>query len=288
MDASAISSVYPSPLPTPDWDAQMPLSQISNVFPITYYHPGIGGTGSPSPTGASTAIYMTPSRNQSPESLLSVSSAGSQQQYPEQFHTSHAPNNVLAPQMEAANASYGQASPSEELTFLRERVRQLEQDCRRARAMVDRLRGHTRPPHSSSFHVGWEARTAARIKKFCSPNRAGNALCAWHDSRRERRVYPPRNAPKGYLNCGCTYEQALFEESLSRHDVGGYLPGESVRMDPALRNPLLTLLQKRYGYEDGDFERDLMTETWMEGQSPQDWQRICREGKPTKARKHEN
>ena len=62
-------------------------------------------------------------------------------------------------------------------------------------------------------------------------------------------------APAGVLNCGCTYEQALFEESLTRQGVGAYQPGESVRMDPALRNPLLLLLQKRYNYKDGDFER---------------------------------
>jgi len=126
------------------------------------------------------------------------------------------------------------------------------------------------------------------MKKFCSPNRAGNALCAWHDSRRERRAYPARNAPDGFLNCGCTYEETLFEESLSQHGVGGYFPGEAVRMDPALRNPLLKLLKERYGYKDGDFEHDPMTETWIEGQSPEDWQRICREGKPLKVRKFED
>jgi len=107
----------------------------------------------------------------------------------------------------------------------------------------------------AQFKASWKARTEARIKTLCALNRAGNALCAWHDSRRERRQYPPRMAPAGVLNCGCTYEQALFEESLTRHKVGAYQPGESVRMDPALRNPLLDLLQKRYGYRDGDFER---------------------------------
>jgi hypothetical protein len=62
-------------------------------------------------------------------------------------------------------------------------------------------------------------------------------------------------APHGTLNCGCSYEEALFEESLSRHGVGAYLPGDSVRMDPNLRNPLLKLLKERYGYKDGDFDR---------------------------------
>jgi hypothetical protein len=90
---------------------------------------------------------------------------------------------------------------------------------------------------SPSFEVSWRARTEARIRQFCGLNRAGNALCAWHETRRERRAYPPRGAPAGILNCGCTYDEALFEESLARHGVGAYYPGDSVRMDPHLRNP---------------------------------------------------
>ncbi|KDQ10280.1 hypothetical protein BOTBODRAFT_76400, partial [Botryobasidium botryosum FD-172 SS1] len=125
---------------------------------------------------------------------------------------------------------------------------------------------------SPSFQASWQSRTNARVKKFCSLNRAGNALCAWHDSRRERRSYPPRMAPPGHLNCGCTYEQALFEESLSRNHVGSYHPGETVRMDPALRNPLLKLLQWRYGYRDGDFERDPVTGLWIEGEGEAVWE----------------
>ncbi|OCH93715.1 hypothetical protein OBBRIDRAFT_724306, partial [Obba rivulosa] len=117
-----------------------------------------------------------------------------------------------------------------------------------------------------------KARTDARIKLFCSLNRAGNALCAWHDSRRERRVYPPRAAPPGQLNCGCTYEEALFEECLARHGVGSYTPGEHVRMDPALRNPLLKLLQRHYGYHDGDFERDPETGEWIESDGSECWE----------------
>ena len=79
-------------------------------------------------------------------------------------------------------------------------------------------------------------------------------------------------APPGYLNCGCTYEEALFEESLARHNVGSYLPGENVRMDPALRNPLLKLLKKRYGYRDGDFERDPGTGEWLDDEGPVKWE----------------
>lgn len=130
------------------------------------------------------------------------------------------------------------------------------------------------PLNQSSVEMeeSWRKRTDARVRKFCSPNRAGNALCAWHDTRRERRAYPPRMAPQGTLNCGCTHEEALFEESLARHGVGSYLPGEHVRMDPSLRNPLLRLLQLRYGYRDGDFERDPQTGAWIENESHERWE----------------
>lgn len=123
-----------------------------------------------------------------------------------------------------------------------------------------------------ALQASWKARTDARTRLFCSLNRAGNALCSWHDSRRERRTYQPRMAPPGYLNCGCTYEEALFEESLSRHGVGSYHPGEAVRMDPALRNPLLKLLQERYGYRDGDFERNPATGSWADGEGSTLWE----------------
>ncbi|KAJ3877428.1 hypothetical protein F5051DRAFT_440569 [Lentinula edodes] len=145
------------------------------------------------------------------------------------------------------------------------------------------------PPASAFFKASWAARTTARTKYLCSLNRAGNALCAWHDSRRERRAYPPRNAPRDTLNCGCTYEEALFEESLSRHKVGSYLPGESVRMDPALRNPLLQLLKHRYGYQDGDFERDPFTGDWVSEDGHEEghehWERLLASGvNPRRAR----
>lgn len=140
------------------------------------------------------------------------------------------------------------------------------------------------PPPSPTFQASWNARTDARVRLFCSLNRAGNALCAWHDSRRERRAYPPRNAPPGFLNCGCSYEQALFEESLARHDVGSYHPGENVRMDPALRNPLLRLLQERYSYRDGDFERDPQTGRWIGDEGPTMWEQKVHAGVRGKVR----
>jgi len=183
-----------------------------------------------------------------------------------------------------------------EVIHLCRKVRELEAECARARAALETVRtanpgGYgglptpvSTPPQSSSFQASWKARTEARKRMFCSLNRAGNALCAWHDSRRERRAFPPRNAPPGYLNCGCTHEEALFEESLARHGVGSYHPGETVRMDPALRNPLLKLLQQRYGYQDGDFERNSITGDWVEGEGPAYWEAQAHSGASARRR----
>ncbi|KAH8998112.1 hypothetical protein EDB92DRAFT_1838041 [Lactarius akahatsu] len=200
----------------------------------------------------------------------------------------------ITPSTAVAAGSRPNRSTEDELRYLRNKVRELELINESARLRIRELENELANPASGSlyssssisglpspapqlptspsFAASWKARTDARIKLFCSLNRAGNALCAWHDSRRERRAHPPRMAPPGHLNCGCTFEEALFEESLSRHDVGSYHPGESVRMDPALRNPLLKLLQKRYGYKDGDFERDPISGNWMEGEGPGPWE----------------
>ena len=181
-------------------------------------------------------------------------------------------------------------SDDDEVRYLRRRVRELEIDNSRNLRIIDSLRnpvtttGLPTPSPSPSFQESWRARTEARKRIFCSPNRAGNALCAWHDSRRERRTYAPRQAPPGFLNCGCSFEEALFEETLSRNKVGSYLPGEAVRMDPALRNPLLKLLEKRYGYKDGDFERDPNLERWADGESPSIWEQRAQSGHTVRRR----
>ena len=49
-------------------------------------------------------------------------------------------------------------------------------------------------------------------------------------------------------------------------------------MDPALRNPLLRLLVKRYGYRDGDFERDPVTGHWNENEGPERWEAELQRG----------
>ncbi|CAK5272221.1 unnamed protein product [Mycena citricolor] len=197
------------------------------------------------------------------------------------------------------DASHSSPHPKDiENGNLWKRVRDLERVVERQRSQIYTLesrasqRSSGSPPANSSpapsaaFQASWRARTNARISQFCSVNRAGNALCAWHDSRRERRVYPPRMAPAGYLNCGCTFEEALFEESLARHHVGSYNPGETVRMDPALRKPLLKLLQTRYGYKDGDFERDARTGDWIPNEGPAIWEQQIQAGTNPRRDRH--
>ncbi|KAF7326346.1 hypothetical protein MVEN_02620900 [Mycena venus] len=182
--------------------------------------------------------------------------------------------------------AYAPVNPEVEIRRLRKKLRETEQlpAPHRAHSAGSLPSPLSTPPSTSAFQASWKARTDARIRQFCALNRAGNALCAWHDSRRERRVHPPRMAPSGYLNCGCTYEEALFEESLARHHVGSYLPGETVRMDPALRNPLLKLLQQRYGYKDGDFERDPRTGDWIPGEGHAYWEQQIQAGVPNPRR----
>ena len=200
--------------------------------------------------------------------------------------TQHPGNGMAYPRV-AVSPSLSPSSPSDDHTDaevhrLRRKIRELEIECNRNRSIIESFRhtatGLPTPSPSPSFQESWKARTEARKQIFCSSNRAGNRLCSWHDSRRERRVYAPRQAPPGVLNCGCSEEEALFEETLSRNKVGSYYPGEAVRMDPALRNPLLKLLEKRYGYKDGDFERDPVMERWADGESPSDWEQKAQAG----------
>lgn len=53
-----------------------------------------------------------------------------------------------------------------------------------------------------------------------------------------------------------------------------------VRMDPALRNPLLKLLEKRFNYVDGDFERDPISGLWLDGEGAELWESVLPSGKP--------
>ncbi|PIL27643.1 hypothetical protein GSI_10795 [Ganoderma sinense ZZ0214-1] len=248
-------------------------------------------TASPSGAFGSFGTYNMPMYG-SPEGSPGIPSPayGEAFAYQQSRTASSAPSAamVISPSATPAPSrhSHSPHSKDEEIFRLHQRIRELELVNDSSRQRIRELETEVSrgvypgglpsplptPQPPPTFNEEWRARTDARVKMFCSLNRAGNALCAWHDSRRERRAYPPRMAPPGHLNCGCSYEEALFEESLSRHGVGSYLPGESVRMDPALRNPLLKLLQERYGYRDGDFERDPVTGSWVEGEGANLWE----------------
>ncbi|ESK88086.1 hypothetical protein Moror_10734 [Moniliophthora roreri MCA 2997] len=273
-----------------DGDQPMYNSGLSDpTFSTTSYSPGMMDWSQTQHT-SHTDLYPGVSGNvsfSSPsgapyEGHDSIAQDSRSQAYYDPYTT---PASSRYPQM-SSPSTYSTSSPEgsahDDVQSLQFRLRELEeinrQDKERIRQLELRL-SHTppgsagiTPPSSASFQASWVARTEARKRLFCAPNRAGNALCAWHDTRRERRAYPPRMAPEGYLNCGCTYEEALFEESLSRNGVGSYLPGDNVRMDPALRNPLLKLLQSRYGYQDGDFERDRRTGEWVSGEGHTRWE----------------
>ncbi|KAH7101065.1 hypothetical protein BKA62DRAFT_657893, partial [Auriculariales sp. MPI-PUGE-AT-0066] len=109
---------------------------------------------------------------------------------------------------------------------------------------------------------------------YCAGNRSGLSSCSWHASRHQPKVYGSRKAPAGYLNCGCTFEEALFEASLAANGVGAYRSGAGQpRLDPTLRRALLQLLQRRYSYQDGDFEIDTRTGWWLPDQDAAAWQR---------------
>lgn len=292
-DDSAMSSYLATPLsPNPSSAFALQQQQYSvpiysnNPEPLTTSHL----TGVPSPYQG----HFSYAQNRPAQTNSALAS-----------HHNHLASEMISiPPAPTPTPSHGRSSrhdkPEDEMRRLQHKVRDLEKNYELARHRIRELEYELRagysgassslaPGHSgmlsplptpttSAFQHEWQARTEARKKLFCSLNRAGNALCAWHDSRRERRAYPPRMAPPGYLNCGCSFEGALFEESLARHDVGSYLPGENVRMDPALRNPLLKLLQQRYGYKDGDFERDPNTGNWIGNEGAALWQAQVAQG----------
>jgi len=101
-------------------------------------------------------------------------------------------------------------------------------------------------------------------------NRNGNRCCAWCEPRRERRRYGPRQAPDDQMTCGCTVEDALFEESLARNGIGS-MDTSRQRLDPELRRDLLALLKNRYKYQDGDLDFNHDTLEWESGGNAESW-----------------
>ncbi|KAF8952963.1 hypothetical protein BDZ97DRAFT_1767890 [Flammula alnicola] len=258
----------------------MTIAMNNSAYPGVPGHGGLSFPVNNTNLDISAMNDFTTSRNVSPESLSPHSPYGQANSHMLTQQVSGAMGFPGPSMNQYPSSPQGGRSEADTIRYLQRRVHELEQECRRAKTAISlgSASGLPNTPPSAPFQAQWKARTDARKKIFCSLNRAGNALCSWHDSRRERRVYPPRHAPQGYLNCGCSYDEALFEESLSRHGVGSYHPGENVRMDPALRNPLLRLLKQRYGYKDGDFDHDPLTENWNEGESPLAWEQKAQSG----------
>ncbi|KAG9101289.1 hypothetical protein FS749_008261 [Ceratobasidium sp. UAMH 11750] len=117
------------------------------------------------------------------------------------------------------------------------RIRELEQLNERARRRIAELE---------------EEKVADILRR--TPHQKAVDICAWHAHHGQDPAQPPKIAQAGVLKCGCTLQEALFEESLARYGVGSmYL--DAKMMDPTLRRPLLQLLQKRYNYIGGEFER---------------------------------
>ncbi|KAG6831467.1 hypothetical protein H0H92_010376 [Tricholoma furcatifolium] len=272
-------------------------SVMLQAMPPHSTFPGVSGIPLPYEMSANSLGYESATmRDSSPDSNSSGSSnfgSAMFDPYAQQHSMRHnvPPYNAMATQPPHQSVSIEEQFKTE-LVSLRQKLREAEAETARYRVALEELRAREAAPKtllqtvptSAAFQEDWNARTEIRKKMFCSLNRAGNALCAWHDSRRERRSFPPRNAPPGYLNCGCTHEEALFEESLARHQVGSYYPGESVRMDPALRNPLLKLLQQRYGYKDGDFDRNPVTGEWSNGDNAAYWEAQAHAGSSSRRR----
>jgi hypothetical protein len=274
--------------PSAHMQSSMTIAMNNAAYPAVAGHGGLSLPYNVNQTNLDASAFNEyPSRYGSPSSL-SPNSPQYQKESAAPFRSQLSHNAMgfsgTPTSMHSYSSSPEDKSNDDLVRRLQRRVQELEAECSRAKSALDAMRSTpahnptSAPRHSAAFMASWAARTEARVKHFCSLNRAGNALCSWHDSRRERRAYPPRNAPKETLNCGCSFKQALFEDSLSRHGVGSYNPGEAVRMDPALRNALLDLLEKRYGYKDGDFEHDPLTERWADGESPAAWEKKAQAG----------
>jgi len=127
-----------------------------------------------------------------------------------------------------------------------------------------------------------ERRSAARTRSFHVNNRVGMRRCAWCHSRRELGPHAPYEAPRDFMNCGCSVEEAKFEDSLASNGIGALEPDRRdntvVRLSKLLRRPLLELLRRRYGYVDGDFDFDLPNGPWKEDKDADWWEDEATEG----------
>ncbi|KAH7099623.1 hypothetical protein BKA62DRAFT_304345 [Auriculariales sp. MPI-PUGE-AT-0066] len=158
------------------------------------------------------------------------------------------------------------------------RVRQLEQEGERYRRQLNdleqQIKSLTSPvmmPSVAFQRPSDHARRAARrLELITKPNRIGNRSCAFHATATPYGI-PAHSAPDGLMNCGCSVNEALLEESLAKNRVGSMAPHG--RLDPELRRSILKLLEDRYDYKDGDLDFDRASLKWREGDDPSSWER---------------
>ena len=148
--------------------------------------------------------------------------------------------------------------------------------------------------YNPAFQSARQMRMTSRQQVLCRENRNGNSAygkccsvipslnpldsCPSHKREKKTKPIQAHNAPPGTLNCGCTPEDALFEESLERNGV--------TRVDIAARRHLLELLKGRYAYRDGDFEIDPRTGNWVPGQDPTTWQHKAQQPQSQQPQQH--
>jgi len=177
-------------------------------------------------------------------------------------------------------------SPTTTIHMLTQRVAQLEQQLQAAQQLLllQSPAGTVNPAHLMMVTPAMPVaapttlrrpgdhrqRTERRNALRKLLNRNGNRCCAWCEPRRELRRYGPRQAPDDQMTCGCTVEDALFEESLARNGVGS-MDTSRQRLDPELRHDLLALLKNRYKYQDGDLDFDHDTLEWKSGGDSLSW-----------------
>ncbi|KAH7100075.1 hypothetical protein BKA62DRAFT_801909 [Auriculariales sp. MPI-PUGE-AT-0066] len=161
--------------------------------------------------------------------------------------------------------------PANPLQAAHARIAQLEQQIIAQQAQLQAQR-QVQSQAAQALHEEKRRRADARLKVLYPLNRNGISTCAWHGTRNKPKKYPARQAPPGFLNCGCTEKDALFEEALARLGVSS-LEANAERMHPDIRRALLRVLEGYYNYMDGDFDFDSNTSYWRNGQDPLSWKR---------------
>ncbi|KAH7106912.1 hypothetical protein BKA62DRAFT_221305 [Auriculariales sp. MPI-PUGE-AT-0066] len=157
--------------------------------------------------------------------------------------------------------------------------------------LADRLRQIRDSEHSAAsrrFSVNSDAsrqsalpsemsrRTAARIEMLFPNVDDEPTSCIWHALHPETILPNLGPTPDGMLDCGCTVDEGLFEEALTRNGVGHFMVEEDMIsgdvIESGLRGALLELLQRRFDYLDGLLEIDPHTGDWENGEGHDTWE----------------